>query len=417
MDINLDLTNLLRPWQKQFFENAKSYNVLVLHRRAWKTVVAILFLIYKALQTKGSYWYITPFRSQAKSVAWEMLNKFVSQIPWTEKNISELYISLPNWSRITLFWADNQDALRWLDLRWVVLDEYAQMSKNLYSEIIFPMINAHTDWWTTWIGTPKWKNAFYDLYHKAITSDKYYTMYLNVYETWILPEEKIQEAKNEQDEESFRQEYLLDWDVAIKWSYYWKQIQELRDKGRIISHLYDNALWVYTAWDLWVNDSMVVLFFQYYNWQIRIIDEYDAQWEGFPHFFDVLSNRKYNYIMHFLPHDIAVKELWTGLTRLETFQKMFWYDKTQVLKRQSVEDWINMVRQILPKCWFDASLEKYLNIICEYRPKYDEKTEEFGKPIHCDYSDAIRYLATAYNLFVETYEDYETFSINYDNLI
>jgi len=45
-----------------------------------------------------------------------------------------------------------------------------------------------------------------------------------------------------------------------------------------------------------------------------------------------------------------------------------------VLKRQSVEDGINMVRQILPKTYFDAGLEAYINIISEYRPKFDEKT-------------------------------------------
>ena len=170
-EIKLDLT-FLRPFQKEFFKNFKRFNVLVCHRRFWKTVLAVLFLLFRATQEKGLYWYIAPTYKQSKAIAFDMLKKFADKIPWTKVNISELTIELFNWSKIRLFWADYPDSLRWLDLKWVVFDEYAQQPPSIYPEIIFPMINANNGW-CLWIWTPKWKNNFYDWYSKAIEDDKY----------------------------------------------------------------------------------------------------------------------------------------------------------------------------------------------------------------------------------------------------
>jgi len=434
--MKIDLTSNLLEWQKDFFSNAKRFNVLVIHRRAWKTVVAILFLIYKALINVWDYWYIAPFRSQAKSIAWEKyikkyiwsINKWIKNSnKWKSNyllknkliiiNNSELTVKFPNGSTIRLFWTDNQDAMRWLDLKGVVLDEYAQMSSTVYDEILFPMLLKHwKEAFTVWIGTPEWKNIFYDVYQKAIKDDRYYTSYLDVYNTDIFWKEQIEEAKENMEEDAFKQEFLLDWDVAIKGSYYWKQIEKNRKEWKTIENLYDKSEGVYTAWDIWVNDSTVILFFQYINWTIRIIDEEDSRNEGLPFYKDIVYSKPYRYIMHFLPHDIAVQEFWTWLTRIETFNRLFEED-AEILVRQSVQDWINMVREILPNTYFDKSLEDYINIISEYRPEYNRKTWKYWKPIHCDKSDALRYLATAYNLFVQTYEDAETFVTDYKSLI
>ena len=435
--MNIDLTSQLREWQKDFFNNAKRFNVLVIHRRAWKTVISILFLIYKALSIPWDYWYIAPYRSQAKSIAWwkyikKYINSINDQINIIEKkkwtlypdikkkliviNNSELIVTFPNGSTIRLFWTDNQDSLRWLDLMWVVLDEYAQMSKTVYDEILYPMLLAHWNKsFTVWIWTPEWKNIFYDVYQKWLKDDRYYTTCLDVYQTWVLTKEDIADAKITMEEDAFKQELLVDWDVSIKWSYYWKQLDKLMET-RLLPELFDRNFPVYTVWDLWINDSMVILFFQYIEWTIRIIDEYDNRNEWFAHYRDVLYKKPYKYGMHFLPHDIMVKEMSTWLTRIETFKRLF-SEETQVLKRYSVIDWINMVREVLDKTYIDNSLIDYINNVSEYRPDFNRKTWKYWKPIHCDYSDALRYLATAYNYYVQTFEDYDTFVVGYNKIL
>lgn len=436
--MNIDLTSQLRDWQKDFFTNAKKFNVLVIHRRAWKTVISILFLIYKALSVPWDYWYIAPYRSQAKSIAWwkyikKYINAINNQITKIEKkkwklesdikrklitiNNSELIVTFPNSSTIRLFWTDNQDALRWLDLMWVVLDEYAQMSNTVYDEILYPMLLAHWDKaFTVWIWTPEWKNIFYDVYQKWLNDERYYTTCLDVYKTWIFSEDDIQDAKITMEEDAFKQELLVDWDVAIKGSYYWKAIEKIRNEWHMIPDLYDKNYSVYTSWDLWMNDSMVILFFQYIEWTIRIIDEFDDRWQWFPYYKDIIYSKPYTYKMHFLPHDIMVQEMWTWLTRLETFERLF-KEEAQKLTRHWLEDWINMVRELIPKMYFDTSLEDYLNILTEYRPTYNQKSWKFWKPIHCDFSDAIRYLASAHNYYVQNFEEYDHFTVQYDNLL
>lgn len=421
MKYNLDLSFLSsRPWQKHFIENYKSRNVLVVHRRWGKSVLTIAFLIYRALENKWSYWYVAPFRSQSKQIGWDILNKLCQNIPKVVFNISELKCTLPNWSTITLFWADNQEALRGLDLRWVILDEYKDIPRTLYSEIIAPMINAYKDWFVVYIWTPWGKNAFYDIYQTALKNPKrYYTAHLTIHDTNLLDEEQLESARIDWtdeywDDAAFRQEYLLDWDVASKYAYYWKDINRMYSEGRFIDNLFDKRLPVYTAWDIWLNDYTCIVFFQYFEGTIRIIDYYENRGYYFDHYYDILSNKPYQYKLHFLPHDITVKEWWSWNTRLEIFEEYFWYDKTFVLKRYAVEDWINAVRALFHKFIFDTSVVTYINKLSEYQPKLDKDKLPTNTPEHSDQADTIRYLATAYNQYIEVEQEFDTEVLQYD---
>jgi hypothetical protein len=82
-----------------------------------KTVLAVNQLIKRAItddKNRGSYGYVAPFRTQAKSIAWEYLKRYTGPIPGREVNESELFVALPNGAKIRLFGADNPDALRGL---------------------------------------------------------------------------------------------------------------------------------------------------------------------------------------------------------------------------------------------------------------------------------------------------------------
>jgi phage terminase large subunit len=420
--INLDLS-FLRPWQTQFVQNMKKFNVLVLHRRAWKTIVAIVVLLFKALTNKGTYGYIAPFRSQAKTIGWDILNKVASQIPWVVFNVSELKCTLPNGSVITLFGADNKEALRGLDLKGVVLDEYADMDKGLYSEVLFPMLNAHLDSFTLWIGTPKGYNIFYDLYIKATTHPKYYTMLATVYDTGLLNEEQIEEAKEEMttaqgDDSAFRQEFLLDWSVAVKYSYYWEEIEKVKKDGRLADNVFNQSLPVYTAWDLGVADATCIIFFQW-DWEwIRVIDYYENTNKGLPFYVEILELKGYRYKEHFMPFDIKVKEWGSWLTRIEQAKEKLGDDKVVAVKRIGVQDWITAARTLFPKMVFDSTLEiPYLNRLSLFQPKIDKDWNPTDKAEHCDIADTIRYLAMSYNQFIEPEDSYGITYINYDDLL
>jgi hypothetical protein len=214
-NIIFDLT-WLRKWQVDFIKNDKKYSVLVIHRRAWKTTISITKLLYEALTNKWYYWYIAPTYKQSKAIAWDMLKWFTKNIPWIKTNEVELTVKLPNWSSIRLFGADSPDSLRWLNLRWVIFDEYSQQPANIYSEIIFPMLNAN-NWFVVWIWTPKWKNNFYYLYERWLKDDKFYISLLWVKDTWLLNEEQLRVARIEMTNEEYEQEYECSFVASIKW--------------------------------------------------------------------------------------------------------------------------------------------------------------------------------------------------------
>ena len=104
-----------RPLQRELHDAVRRFNVLVCHRRFGKTVFGINHALRAALTCpleRPRFAYIAPFRSQAKTVAWDYVKHYSRPIPGTEFNEAELRADLPNGGRITLFGADNADALR-----------------------------------------------------------------------------------------------------------------------------------------------------------------------------------------------------------------------------------------------------------------------------------------------------------------
>jgi hypothetical protein len=330
-----------------------------------------------------------------------MLKKFTRDIPWLNSNESELLLKLPNWSSIRLFWADTPDSLRWLDLRWVIFDEYSQQPANIYSEIVFPMINAN-NWFAVWIWTPKWKNSFYTLYERWSKDNKFYTRLLWVSQTKLLNEEQLQEAKKEMTQEEYEQEYECSFTASIKWAYYKDELAKMREDWRIKAWLYDPLLPVYTFWDLWISDYMAILFVQIYWNTIRIIDSVSQNWKWFEYYQRILHEKNYMYEKHYFPHDIEVRELTTWQSRFETVRQLFWANKCQVLPRMQIIDWINAVRKVFYNIWIDDKLEEFINAISLYKQKYDEKRDLFlNTPEHdwtSHYADSLRYMWIGYNL-------------------
>ena len=91
-----------------------------------------------------------------------------------------------------------------------------------------------------------------------------------------------------------------------------------RKEGRITRVPYDPLLPVDTDWDLGIGDRTRIWFSQSSPaGEVRLIDFYENSGEGLPHYIQVLKDRDYVYGHFWAPHDIRVKELGTGKSRLE----------------------------------------------------------------------------------------------------
>jgi PBSX family phage terminase large subunit len=184
------------------------YRVLVAGRRFGKTTLAIHELLQNALlEEKSINWYISPTYKQSKMVAWELLQAIVPETMIYRKYIVELRIVLDNGSEICLKGADNEDTLRGVGLGFVVLDEYAQMKSNVWFEVIRPML-TDTEGRALFIGTPKGKNALWELYLKGQKEESDFKSWrFKTSDNPFIKSEEIEQARKELPERFFKQEY------------------------------------------------------------------------------------------------------------------------------------------------------------------------------------------------------------------
>ena len=184
---------------------------------------------------------------------------------------------------------------------------------------------------------------------------------------------------------------------------YGKELGTAREEGRITSVPYDPSLPVDTDWDLGIGDAMAIWFSQSTRGgEVRLIDYYESSGEGFPHYIRVLADKGYNYGRHWAPHDIQVRELGSGRSRLEVaLAQGLRFEVTPRLhdaKGNEVEEGIHAARMLFPRCWFDATKCKAgLEALQHYRRDYNERLGEYkATPVH-DFashgSDAFRGLA------------------------
>lgn len=216
--VDLDIGYTPRAWQREVHRLMAEHRFFVLpvHRRGGKTVLSVVSLIDAALRHEagdGRFGYIAPFLKQAKAVAFDYICGYAANIPGTIVNKSELYVELPNGSRIQCLGADNAEALRGLRFHGLVLDESASIKANVFGEIIRPTL-ADTGGWCLFIGTPKGINFFHEMYEHALVTEGWGAMKLDVDTTGVLPEAELAEARRVMSDQQFRQEFLCDFTAS-----------------------------------------------------------------------------------------------------------------------------------------------------------------------------------------------------------
>jgi len=347
--------------------------------------MAINHMLRAALTNKylnPRYAFISPYRLQGKATAWDYIKQFAGKIPGTKFNESELRCDLANGARITILGAENDQAIRGISLDGCVFDETQSIKPTIFPEVIRPAL-ADRKGWCIFIGTPKGRNNFYQLYQSAIKNPKWYACTYKASETQILDDEELQAAKDVMSKDLYEQEFECSFQAAITGSYYGTIIEDLVREKRMVSNLYDEDIDVETWWDLGMNDQTAIWFVQRYKKEIRLIDYYENTSHGLDHYADVLKNKGFEYSTHIFPHDVKVRELGNyAKTRLEALLDLGIVG--EVAPKLSIEDGIESVRRNLVNCWFDkdkcATGIEYLKA---YQKKWDDKAQVFkSKPQH-----------------------------------
>jgi phage terminase large subunit len=385
------------PLQRELLRRKERFTVIVAHRRFGKTMLGVTALLEAAASTRrkaARYGYLAPFQRQAKAVVWDLLKDQARGIE-VRFHESELRCDLSNGARISLYGADDPDALRGLYFDGVVLDEFQQMDPRVWSEVVRPAL-ADRKGWAIVAGTPMGRNALWQLYERAKTAPGWRAALYRASETGVLPAEELAAARAVMSAEEYAQEFECSFDAAIRGAYYGPPIAQAEAEKRIGAVPHEPRLVVHTAWDLGVGDATAIWFYQRHRREIRLIDYEEASGAGLDHYARLLQAKGYAYGEHVLPHDAHVQELGSGKTRVETLTGLG--IRPRVLGAHRVEDGINAVRLLLPRCWFDAEkCARGLEALRHYRSEWDERRQTFReRPLH-DWSshaaDAFRYLA------------------------
>lgn len=207
-------------YQRVVHGDSARFRVVACGRRWGKTTLAINEIIKEALiGWDKNIFFVAPTYRQAKMIAFEMVKKYLPPSMVTKINEVDLEFNLINGSRVSLKGAENEDSLRGVGLDFVVIDEYSQIKQNVWPEIIRPML-TDTKGRALFIGTPKGKNSFFDLYLKGERNEDGYKSFLfkTIDNPFIEPAE-VEEAKKQLSERYFRQEYEASFEdyVGLVW--------------------------------------------------------------------------------------------------------------------------------------------------------------------------------------------------------
>jgi phage terminase large subunit len=333
---------------------------------------------------------------------YEIGEKFIrskdGRITYTFAGLRRSLDSIKSQSRILIAWVDEAESVSgraWDLLMPTVREEDKSIGFN--SEI-----------WVTWNPESKY-SATHERFREKFPSNSKIVALQWEDNDWfpdILNAQRLEDKEKRPDmyEHIWEGGYL----VYSEGAYYSTELRRAKDEDRITKVRYDRAKGVITAWDLGIGDSTSIVFAQFIGTEVHIIDYYEASGAGLEHYVKILQDKGFVYDQHVLPHDVRVRELGTGKSRVEMLEELGIHN-IEIAPSLLIDDGIQQVRTMLDKCYFDeVSCEKLIDSLLAYSREWDDNGMTWRmRPKH-DWSshaaDAMRYLAIGYKPFNENWD-------------
>jgi len=364
---------------------------------------------------KGQILCAREFMNSLSDSSFEEIKTAIQSIPWLDAyyDIGEKYIrsydgnisytfsglrrsldSIKSKARILLCWVDEAEAL----------------SGRAYDVLIPTVREVDSEIWVTWNPESKY-SATNERFRDKIPHDSKGVM-LNYYDNPFFPD--VLEQTRLEDKEQRPDMYEHIWEGAYlvysEGAYYSAEMRRARDEDRIGKVRYDRGTGVIVAFDLGIGDSTSLWFAQFVGTEVHLIDYYEASGVGLEHYVKVLQDKGYVYDQYVFPHDIRVRELGSGKSRLETLDQLGIHaDKVEIAPSLLIDDGIQQVRAMLDKCFFDEEkCEKGIDCLLNYQRDWDDNGQTWRmRPNHnwaSHGADAFRYLAIGYQPYNQNWD-------------
>jgi len=384
----------------------------------------------KMIQRPGTYWHVFPYYSQARKAIWNGKDNegrpFLDCFPpemIIRKREQEMYMEIATPdprdpskimpSTYQIIGADKPDSVVGPNPVGVIFSEYALMAPQIYY-FVTPILKANKGW-AVFISTPRGKNHFAKMVDICKKQPKWFGETLIAGNNGTKDFEGLPVVSDEDIDEDrmigmsealIQQEYYCSRNAPVEGAYYAEQMLQLELDKKITNLPYDPHYTVHTSWDLGMHDDMSIWFWQEINDYIHLIDYWSDSSKPLTYWIGKLERSEYsgNFGTHAMPWD-GVKRDTFGGSRLIDRAKAAGLQFTLV-KRGGLQDGINEVRALLPRCRFDE--ERCVDGIAALRAYHHQVKEEFqqdsetpfytDEPVH-DWAshgaDSLRCLAMA----------------------
>lgn len=385
---------------------------LIWHRRAGKDDLAMHWTACSAMQRVGNYWHMLPKANQARKALWDAVNPHTGKrrideaFPHELRSVTrdhEMMIRFVNGATWQVVGSDNFNQLVGSPPVGLVLSEYA-ISAPMAWEYLSPILRENGGW-AIFPYTPRGKNHGYELYTQNLKNPDWFVQRLTIEDTGVFTKAHMAEERREgKSEEFIQQEYYCSFEAPNSGAYYGRWMSAAWEEKRVTRVPVEPGIDCESYWDLGMDDSMSIWIMQPVGREVHFVAYYEAQGEGLAHYANWLKDwadkHQVRFSRHGMPHDIEVRELGTGVSRRETAQQ-YGIRPIAVAKKLDVEEGINAVRKILPKCFFDQEgCKQGIRALTDYAKDFDDKHKVFRtKPRH-DWAshgaDAFRTFAVIY---------------------
>lgn len=347
------------------------------------------------------------FMNSLEDSSLEEVKAAIRSVPWLEDyyELGEKYIKSKD-GRVSYTFAGLRRSLDSLKskariiLAWI--DEAETVSETAWRKLIPTVREDNSEIWVTY--NPESKESATHKRFVEQTPDDAVVVDMNWRDNPWFP--SVLEAERLEDKRKRPDIYDHVWEgdflVHAEGAYYATEMRDAKDQGRIGTVAYAPSMPVTTAWDLGVGDSTAIWFAQHVGAEVRLIDYYESSGVGLDHYVRVLNEKGYIYGNHILPHDVRVRELGSGKSRMEVLDSLG-ARPISVAPQLMVDDGIQAVRSMLANCWFDVErCERGIDALRQYHREYDDNGKVWrSRPSH-DWashgSDAFRYLAVGHRV-------------------
>jgi phage terminase large subunit len=279
-----------------------------------------------------------------------------------------------------------------VDICWI--EEAQTVSKKSY-DILIPTIRKDSS--EIWVSfNPDMDTD--DTYTRFVLNppEDSFVVEVNYSDNPYFPEELEKERLHCQ--RTHPEDYNWIWEgkcrTAASGAIYASEVTQATLEQRICNVPYDPLLRVHSVWDLGFSDSMSIILVQKLRSEIRIIESIEESGKTLDYYAALLSGKGYNWGYDYIPHDGRHKDFKTGKST-EEILKAFGR-KVKITPQIGIEPGIKAARMLFRQCYFDKNkAARLIECLKRYRRQENNRTGEFGAPIHDQYShsaDAFRYL-------------------------